>query len=50
MVSYGACAFRGGLVVWMAYDAQYVSLSLALQWHLWAPHVHGSSHVEIMFP
>ena len=24
-------------------------LSLALQWHLWVPHVHGSSHVGTVF-
>jgi hypothetical protein len=24
-------------------------LSLALQWHRWVAHVHGSSHVGIVF-
>jgi hypothetical protein len=24
-------------------------LNLALQWHLWVPHVHGSNHVGVVF-
>ena len=24
-------------------------LNMALQWHLWVPHVHGSSHVGTVF-
>ena len=24
-------------------------LNLALQWHLWAPHVHGNSHASTVF-
>ena len=25
------------------------SLNLALQWHLWVPHVHGNSHAGTVF-
>jgi hypothetical protein len=38
----------GVFVRWpMTYNMS--GLNMALQWHLWAPHVHGNNHVNIMF-
>ena len=38
--------FWQGMVVRVANNAQYVMLSMMLQWHLLAPHVHNGSHAD----
>lgn len=39
----------GGLLYGKPITLSMSSLSLALQWHRWAPQVHGSSHGETNF-
>ena len=38
-----------GVVVRWSMTYNMSGLNMALQWHLWAPHVHSNSHVDIMF-
>ena len=49
MVSFGAGVSRGGWLYGWPMTHSISSLSLAKQWHLWTPHVHGSSHGGIVF-
>ena len=49
MVNFGVGASgRGCLYMWPI-EHNISGVRLAFQWHLWAPHVHGNSHVGIVF-
>ena len=49
MVSYGAGASSGEWLYGWPMMHNMSGLNMALQWHLWVPHVHNSSHVGIVF-
>ena len=49
MVSFGARASGGGWLYGLLMTHSMSRLSLALQWHFWVPHVHGSSHDGTLF-
>ena len=49
MVSYGVgTSGKRWLYGWPMTHSM-LGLNLMLQWYLWAPYVHGSSHVGIVF-
>ena len=49
MVTSGMHAFGGKWLYGLPMTRNMPGLKLALQWHLWAPHVHGTSHAGIVF-
>ena len=49
MVSSGVGASGGGWSYGWPMTQSMSGLNLVLQWHLWAPHVHSSSHVDTVF-
>ena len=49
MVNYGVGASCGGWLYGWPMTHNMSGLNMALQWHLWASHGHGSSHIGIVF-
>ena len=49
MVIFVVGGYGGGWLYGCPIMHSIYGLNLALQWHLWVPHVHGNSHVGTVF-